>query len=265
MSRFSSPTSRCSLIGYAAAFLWGALATAPGADAQSRLFLEASGDVRRPSDVYVIQSDMDPSVCEPVLASLNKEYRVSDDKLDENPRVSLESDSLLQSSLQVPWTRKLVQQPDAQFYKTSSLDVARVNSRGRTINLFRRGLEKFSIETGALTINRLWMSTGAPPSFPSELLTAKGVARIKGAEILVDISDVPRIDGRTNLAARRAGQAAPTLLNVVVVNGNLYLLAVDAIQSEISAPKGLSGTIDLYVLRIFSERDIRAVCRFRST
>ena len=260
MSRFSSPTSR-----YAAAVLWGALATATAANAQSRLFLEASGDVRRPSDVYVIESEMDRSVCQPVLASLNKEYRIGDDKLDENPRVSLESDSLLESGLQVPWTRKPVQQPAAQIYKTSSLDVARINSGGRTINLFRRGLEKFLIETGALTINRLWMSTGALPSFPSELLTAKDLARIKGAETLVDIADVARIDGRTNLAARRARQAAPTLLNVVVVNGNLYLLAVDAIQSEIAAPKGLSGTIDLYVLRIFSGRDIRAVCRFRST
>jgi len=219
MSRLSSLTSRGTLIGYAAAYLWGALATATGADAQSRLFLEASGDIRRPSDVYVIEAEMDPSVCRPVLASLNKEYRVSDDKLDENPRVSLESDSLLESGLQVPWTRKLVQQPDAEFCKITSLDVARVNSGGRTINLFRRGLEKFSIETGALTINRLWISTGASLSFPSELLTAKDVTRIKGVEILVNISDVTRIDGSTNLTARRARQAAPTLLNVVVVNG----------------------------------------------
>jgi hypothetical protein len=246
--------------------LWGALlATATGANAQSRLFLEASGDIRRPSDVYVVESEMDPSVCQPVLASLNEEYRVRDDKLDENPRGSLESDSLLQSGLQVPWTRKLVQEPAAQIYKTSSLDVARVNFRGRTINLFRRGLEKFSIETGALTINRLWMATGALPAFPSEMLTAKEVGRIKGSEILVDISDVTRIDGRTNLAVRSARQAAPTLLNVVVLHGDLYLLVVDAIQSEISAPKGLSGTIDLYVLRIFSERVIRTVCHFRST
>ena len=60
------------------------------ANAQSK-YLDNSGDVRRLADFYVIDAEADPSVCRPILLSLNKEYRISDDKLDENPRVSMSS------------------------------------------------------------------------------------------------------------------------------------------------------------------------------
>ena len=54
-------------------------------------------------------------------------------------------------------------------------------------------------------------------------------------------------------------------MNVITVSDRLYLLAVDGIEAEVSAPKSNDGTIDLYVLRLLSESDIRAVCRFRSS
>jgi hypothetical protein len=236
------------------------------ANAQSK-YLNNSGDVRRVAGFYVIDAEADPSVCRPILLSLNKEYRISGDKLDENPRVSMPSDSLLGSDLQVPWARKLVQQPDANSYKTTSIDVAQIKSRGRTLSLFRRGLEKFSIEQGALSINRLWVSTSPAPVFPSgRALTADDVARIPGVEIFVNVSNEPRIDKRQNPAVSKGWRrsAEPMLLNVVSLEDKLYLLAIDAIQAEIAAPRSNNGTIDLFVLQLVSPSDIRATCHFRS-
>jgi hypothetical protein len=57
---------------------------------------------------------------------------------------------------------------------------------------------------------------------------------------------------------RRASALPLTLLNVIV-------LAVDGIQAEIAAPRSVDGTIDLYVLKLLSENNIRAVCHFRSS
>jgi hypothetical protein len=65
-------------------------------DADSK-FIEGYGDMRRPSDFYVIKYEADPSVCRAILLSLNKEYRTSDDKLDDE---SMESDSLLGAELE---------------------------------------------------------------------------------------------------------------------------------------------------------------------
>jgi hypothetical protein len=248
---------------------WLFIALGANARAESK-YQEVFASNVRPPNFYVIASEADTSVCRPLLLSLNKEYRIRDDQLEGNPRVSVVSDILLGSDLQVPWTRKLVQQTDAKFYKTSNLDVAQVTLEGRTVSLFRRGLEKFSSELGAtLSINRLWMSATALPSFPSDRsLTLKDVTRIQGAEMLVSLAGVRDVEGGANLAARPHGRSlAPplTLLNVITVSDRLYLLAVDGIEAEVSAPKSNDGTIDLYVLRLLSESDIRAVCRFRSS
>ena len=122
-------------------------------------------------------------------------------------------------------------------------------------------------EIGA-PINRLWISTAPLPSFPSDrALTAEDMARIKGAEILVDVGELSNIEASPNLAVRgkRRALALPlTLLNVISIENNLYVLAVDGIQAEIAAPRSVDGTIGLYVLKLLSENNIRAVCHFRS-
>jgi hypothetical protein len=81
------------------------------------------------------------------------------------------------------------------------------------------------------------------------------------------VSDVLHIDMRPNLAVskERRKPPEPVLLNVVLVKDNLYLLVVDAIEAEIAAPRSNSGTVGLFVLKLVSPRDIRAVCLLRST
>ena len=92
------------------------------------------------------------------------------------------------------------------------------------------------------------------------------MARIPGVEIFVNVSNEPRIDKRQNLAVSKGWRrsAEPLLLNVVSLKDKLYLLAIDAIQAEIAAPRSNDGTIDLFVLQLVSPSDIRATCHFRS-
>jgi hypothetical protein len=56
------------------------------------------------------------------------------------------------------------------------------------------------------------------------------MARIKGAEILVDGGELPNIEASPNLAVRgnRRASALPlTLLNVISIKNNFYVLAVE--------------------------------------
>jgi hypothetical protein len=240
------------------------LGTTVGATDGATKYLDASGDVRRVADFYAAISEADPSICEPILASLNKEYRVSGKKLSEDSRVSWTSDSLLQSDLQVPWKRELVDQPDAQSYKTTTLDVAQAHLGNRKITLLRRGIEKFSVEKGALSIDRLWTSTGPAPAFSSERVTAKALARmVSGAEIQVDVAEPAR--PKASVTSGNRAVFPGTLLNVVSVKDSLYVLAVDAAQAEIFAPRSVSGAIDLFVLQLLPTNKLRTVCKLRST
>jgi len=87
------------------------IAAASGAGAPSK-FLDASPGLRRPADFYAVISAANPSVCRQILSSLNKKYRIDDEKLDDNPRVSWTSDSLLSLDLQfhgcgASWTSRM--------------------------------------------------------------------------------------------------------------------------------------------------------------
>jgi len=239
---------------------------APSTGRAASKWYDATPDVPRPADFYAIRSESDHSVCGPVLASLNKEYRIDTEKAHDFPRALLEPDSFLSSELDVTWTRKPVQQPDAQSYKITGLDVARVTWKGRTVSLFRRTLEKFSVETGALIVNRLWLSSTAPPSLNSDrTLSADDVDRLaKGTEIAVNVTGMRNIREHKNLAARQ-DLTEPLLINVASMKGRLFLLVIDAIQAEIAAPRATDGMVDLFVLEIISDHNIRAVCWLNST
>src|ERR1700722_1087629 len=56
----------------------------------------------------------------------------------------------------------------------------------------------------------------------------------------------------------------PMLLNALMVGGKLYLLALDAGEAEVHAPRGGAGTVDVYALVFHSETDVRPTCLFRS-
>jgi hypothetical protein len=267
--------SRFSSYRNSRAVLWGAVSLATlifvaghSVDAASRK-KDTTLDVPRPVDSYAIHFEKDHSLCSLIVASLNKEYRIDPNKLDDIPRVSLPSDSYLGADIQVPWTRKLVEQPDGTNFKITSLDVAQVTWKGHALSLFRRTVEKSLPETGALAINRIWMSDGALPTLASERTLAVGdVDRlVKGTEILVNVDDVLDIRKVRNLALSGEGRslAKPLLLNIASVKERLFLLVIDAIQAEIAAPRATDGMIDLFVLEILSDHNIRAVCWLNST
>jgi hypothetical protein len=84
-------------------------------------------------------------------------------------------------------------------------------------------------------------------------------------EISIDVTDVVNMGKRPHLVTSKERSPLSTLLNVVSVKGDLYLLAVDAVQAEIVAPRSVLGAIDHYVVRLTSTKNIRAVCHLHST
>jgi hypothetical protein len=54
------------------------------------------------------------------------------------------------------------------------------------------------------------------------------------------------------------------LLNLASVKGRLFLLVIDAVQAEIAAPRATDGMVDLFVLEILSDRNIRPICWLNS-
>lgn len=239
-------------------------ATVISASAQSK-YLDApeGGGAGRPADFYAVVAEADPVVCRPILRSLNKEYRIDDSHLDTYPRISVQTDSLLGSDLEVAWSRRLVQEPDAQSYKLQSLDLAQVKFGSQVVSLYRRTIEKFSVENGALSINRLWLSRAPLISLPDDRpLTETDVGRFPGTEISIDVPERLKVGEHIGPLSPAA---QPALLNVVSINGGLYLLAVDPVQAELTAPRSVSGAIDLYVVRLSLRKDFRVVCHLRST
>src|ERR1700735_5174285 len=105
---------------------------------------------KRPAGLYTAVSQFNPTACQAALDSLNKEFSISDDRLDANPRAAVEADLLLHSDLQLPWTRTLVRQPDAEFYKLGSVDFASGTLAGRPIGFYRRTFEIDGDAIGAL-------------------------------------------------------------------------------------------------------------------
>ena len=70
---------------------------------------------KRPANFYTSVAQLDPAVCRQILVSLNGEFSIEDKDYDANPRVSVDTDLLLTSTLQLPWTRKLVWELEFEF------------------------------------------------------------------------------------------------------------------------------------------------------
>ncbi|GLH77085.1 hypothetical protein SSBR45G_19930 [Bradyrhizobium sp. SSBR45G] len=229
--------------------------------------IEAYSANDRPPDFYSVVSAHDTPACESILASLNKEYRIKDETLDTNPRASVEADLLLSSDIQIPWERKLVQQPDGGGDDLTSLDFAQVHLGSRTLSMIRRGFTKFVPEVGArLEISRLWLSSALRLSLPSDRPLAVDEVPLAGAsEAQLDAKVLKSMDDGPDILLKFGeAPAGSNLFNVVSVRGDLYLLVVDAIQAGTAVQRTLEGVVDLFVLRLASEDQVRTVCHFRS-
>jgi hypothetical protein len=119
-----------------------------------------------------------------------------------------------------------------------------------------------------LAFSRLWISNQPAPTFPSNReLTQEDLRLVSGSEILLKLPE--RLSQSSNqsisvVATAASGTTEPMLLNALMVGGQLYLLALDAGEAEVHAPRGGAGTVDVYALRFRSEKDVRPICLFRS-
>jgi hypothetical protein len=236
------------------------------ARADERLDL-ALQNVKRPVALYTSASQLRPEICQPILDSLNKEFSIQDEKRESYPKVALTSDFLLTSDLQLPWTQKMVRQPDAETYKLGRLDFAAVVIGGRPTILYRRSFEIHGPAIGDLPVNSLFVSNRRVASQPAnQPLTPEEVGKLGGKEILVDLSRLQHTDGATNVAMTKSeggtSRSRSVLLNVLAEGGETFVAAVDAAEAEIYALRPSGGEINLYVLQLHSTTNIRLACHF---
>ena len=242
----------------------------------SKILDAPPGGVGRIANSYETIAQIDPKACHAILASLNKQWVTDDRKLDGYPRASLTVDAFLWSYLQVPWLRRLVQRSsdEPDFRKSGAvepraLNLAQVKIAGRAVTIFRRDVVADSESWDAtLAFSRLWISNQSPPTFPSDReLTQDGLRLVSGSEILLKLPDrlsKSRKQSNSVVATAASGTMEPMLLNALMVGGRLYLLALDAGEAEVHAPRGGAGTVDVYALIFHSETDVRPTCLFRS-
>jgi hypothetical protein len=224
-------------------------------------------NIKRPVALYTSASQLRPEICQPVLDSLNKKFSIQDEKREGYPKVALTSDFLLTSDLQLPWTHKMVRQPDAETYKLGRLDFAAVVIGGRPTILYRRSFEIHGPDIGNLPVNSLFVSNRRLASHPADQpLTPKELGKLGGKEILIDLSRLQRTDGATNVAVTKSegdiSRSRLVLLNVLAEGGETFVAAVDAAEAEIYALRPAGGEINLYVLQLHSAADIRVACHF---
>jgi hypothetical protein len=248
----------------------------PAGHASKILDVPPSGAGRVPN-FYETVAQIDPKACKAILVSLNKQWLIDERKLDDYPRASVTVDSFLWSDLQVPWVRRLVQKSsDEPDFRGSghdgeprALNLARATIAGRSVTLFRRDVVADNESWDAtLAFSRLWISEQPPPTFPSDReLTQDALQLIGGSEILLNLPDrLPRSSKQSNsvIATAASGTTVPLLLNALMAGGELYLLALDAGEAEVHAPRGGDGTVNVYALKFHSETDVRPTCLFRS-
>jgi hypothetical protein len=250
-------------------------ACAPAGHA-SKILDAPPGGAGRIANFYETIAQIDPKACQAILASLNKQWLTDDRNLDGYPKASLTVDAFLGSDLQVPWVRRLVQKSsdEPDFRKSGevgprALNLAQVKIAGRTATIFRRDVVADSESWDAtLNFSRLWISHQSPPQFPFDReLTQDDLQLVSGSEILLKLPNrLSKSSKQSNsvVATTVSRATEPMLLNALMVGGKLYLLALDAGEAEVHAPRGGAGTVDVYALIFHSETDVRPTCLFRS-
>jgi hypothetical protein len=253
-----------------------AISACPPAGHASKILDVPPSGAGRIANFYETVAQIDPKACKAILVSLNKQWLIDDRKLDGYPRASVTVDAFLWSDLQVPWVRRLVHRSsdEPDFRKSGdlgprALNLARVKIAERALTIFRRDVVADNESWDAtLAFSRLWISNQSPPTFPSgRELTQDDLQLVSGSEILLKLPDrLSNSSKQSNLvvATPASGTTVPMLLNALMVGGKLYLLALDAGEAEVHAPRGGDGTVDVYALRFHSETDVRPTCLFRS-
>jgi hypothetical protein len=220
---------------------------------------------KRPAGLYTSTSQFQPTACQPILDSLNKEFAIADDRLDDYPRAAVVPDLLLTSDLELPWQRKLVRQPAAEVYKLGRVDFAPAYLEGRSVIFYRRTFEIHGKTIGDLPVNSLKISSERLKATSTDQpVEERDLRMIQGAEILMNI-ERPKHDSETaNVGTPRdlrSLESQQVLLNMVNVGGAPLILAIDAVDAEVGGPHS-GSQIDLYVLRLHSAADIRVACHF---
>jgi hypothetical protein len=223
---------------------------------------------KRPAGLYRSVSQLNPTVCQAVLDSLNKEFSISDDRLEAYPRVAAASDLLLMSDLQLPWSRRLVRQPNAESYKIGSIDFSSVELDRQRVILYRRSFEISGPAIGDLPVNSLTISRARLPATSADQpIDPRVLKRVGGQQIFINDQEFETSNRPTKTAASRNRQseqsrAGPYLLNVVAFGDALYVLAIDAVEAGIAAPRAADGSVNLYVLQLHSATNLQLVCHF---
>jgi hypothetical protein len=211
---------------------------------------------KRPAALYSSLLQLDPRRCQPIIESLNEPFS--------SPQAA-DSDLMLASKLQLPWSTRFVGLPDAPESKIQRLDFAPAKVGGRTVTLYRYYVEIPGPGDGRYPINKLIVSTQRPPVGPtSARLDPQVLKTIRGVEISLDEQKLEVANRSVNVAASGNQQSIDSsfLLNVVVVGGRTLILAISAIEADISAPRAADGSVNLYVVELLSVTNIRLVCHF---
>jgi hypothetical protein len=220
---------------------------------------------KRPAGLYTSVSQLNPAVCQPVLDSLNKEFAISDDRLDDYPRAAVVPDLLLTSDLELPWQRKLVRQPAAEIYKLGRVDFAPAYLEGRSVIFYRRTFEIHGKTIEDLPVNSLKISSERLKATSTDQpVEERNLRMIHGGEILVNIERLKHGSETANVGAPRdprSLESQQVLLDIVNVGGAPLILAIDAVDAEIGGPHS-GSQIDLFVLQIHSAANIRLACHF---
>lgn len=224
----------------------------------------------RPAGMYTLVSEFVPSACRSVLASLNKPYSLANIDSDNYPRVALQSDLLLNSDLQLSWTRKLVRQPEGRLFKRGSLDFAPIKDGDRSF-LYRRSFELSGpalsgLPVESLAVNSLRISSRELKMSPGErILNSQVLARVGGKRIYVDMKRLKQSSASVNAGyASQAGspESRRVLLNVVDFDGKSWILAADAYDADVESAQ--SGSyVDVFMLRLILASNLKSVCHFR--
>jgi hypothetical protein len=220
---------------------------------------------KRPAGLYTSVSQFQPTACQPILDSLNKEFAIADDRLDDYPRAAVVPDLLLTSDLELPWQRKLVRQPAAEIYKLGRIDFAPAYLEGRSVIFYRRTFEIHGKTIGDLPVNSLKISSERLKATSADQpMEERNLRMIRGAEVSVNIERLKHGGETANVGTSRDLRSLGTqevLLNAVNVGGAPFILAIDAVDAEVGGPHS-GSQIDLFVLQIHSAANIRLACHF---
>ncbi|HTV35321.1 MAG TPA: hypothetical protein VMF12_02730 [Xanthobacteraceae bacterium] len=207
----------------------------------------------RPENFYRLVSGADPTICRPILDSLNRGHVVSDNTVH---NFNIVGELLLSSELEVRWQRRAVG-PDVF---PSSLDIASVDiaSDGHLKTVYR-----WDFNSGGIYANELSLSA-APLALPAEdPLPAKIITETAGphGENLISI------DERTAPALWRQVARLPSFdtsfdLNIVTVRKTVLLLVAGAIEAQYAVERGQA--VHVYVVKYRSKTDLSLRCVLRS-